>query len=186
MDVRLKDIFWLFLKVGSVLFGGGYVLIPMLKSEVVEKRGWITLEELVEFYAISQCIPGINAPDVAMFVGYKLRGKRGALVAGFAVILVPVILIVALAAIISTLSHVGVVKGALWGIGLGIIVLLSLAVRAMWPNSIIDKFTLFLFALVFLATVFVDFSPLITIISAITLGVARGFLMPSELEEAEE
>lgn len=176
MKVRLIDIFWLFVKIGSVLFGGGYVILPMLQEEVVNKRGWITSEELVEFYAISQFIPGLNAPDVSMFVGYKLRGKFGAAVAGFGIILVPSLLIVSLAAILSTLTNSGLVKSIFWGIGVGIVVLVSIAIRDMWSKSVVDKFTLALFLVVFFATILIDFSPVITVTVAIIIGLLHGFL----------
>lgn len=171
MKVKLIDIFWLFVKIGCVLFGGGYVILPMLEVEAVEKRGWITSEELIEFYAISQFIPGLNAPDVSMFLGYKLRGKSGAVAAGFGIILVPFILIVTLAAIISRFTNSPLIQSALWGIGIGIIIIVAYVIKGMWVNSIFDKFTLIIFAIVFIATVSIDFSPAITVFTAILIGI---------------
>src|SRR5574344_691277 len=147
--VRLIDIYLLFLKVGSMIFGGGIVILPLLQAEAVRKKGWLDDEELVEFYAISQLIPGINAPDVSMFIGYKLRNKRGAIAAGLGVITVPFLLILCIATALDFLIHIPLVKSALWGIEIGTIVILTSAIRIMWSKSIIDKFTLLFFGVVF-------------------------------------
>lgn len=182
MKVKLIDIFWLFVKIGSCMFGGGIVILPLLEREAVEKRGWLTTDELVEFYAISQLIPGINAPDVSMFIGYKLRGKSGALAAGMGVILVPFILIVSLAVVLGKLSGFAIVKSALWGVGIGTIVILSSALRSMWKSSIIDKATLIFALFVFLLIAFTNISPVWIVFVALIIGVTRGILIKKEEE----
>lgn len=176
MKIKLLNIFWVFVKVGSVLLGGGYVILPILQSAIVEKRGWITKEELVDYYAISQCLPGITAADVAMFVGYKLRGKSGVIAAGSGLIFIPFLLILSLATILSKLIDLPLVQSILWGIGFGVIVLLLTAVRDMWKQSITDKFTFTLFLAVFLSMAFFDFSPVITVFVAIVSGIVCGVI----------
>lgn len=182
MKVKLLDIFWLFVKIGSLIFGGGVVILPLLEKEAVHKRNWITSEELVEFYAISQVIPGINIPDVSMFIGYKLRKKSGALVAGLGVILVPFILIVSLSAFLSAISHNEFVKSAFWGVEIGTIIILINAVRTIWLRSIVDKFTLGLFLVIFMLTVFTNLSPVWIVLFTLILGVAKGFLVKDEAD----
>ncbi len=180
MKVRLIDIFWLFVKVGSCMFGGGIVILPLLEKEAVEKRGWLTTDELIEFYAISQLIPGINAPDVSMFIGYKLRGKLGALAAGMGIILVPFILIVSLAAVLSKISGLAVVKGALWGIGLGTIIIIITALRSMLRAGIVDKFTFLCMIFVFAIIAFTTLSPVWVVFVALIIGIFRGFLIKKD------
>lgn len=177
MKVRLIDIFWLFVKVSCYLFGGGYIILPILEIEAVKKRGWVTSEELVEYYAISQFIPGINAPNVSMFVGYKLRGKLGAAVAGLGIIIIPFLLIVFLAVVLSAFTNSSLLQSAYWGVGVGIVILVSSAIHRMWVSSIIDKFTFVLFAIVFLATVSIDFSPAITVFIALIIGLLHGIFL---------
>lgn len=177
MQVKLLDIFKVFVRVGCLIFGGGAVIIPLLEEEAVKKRNWLTSEELVEFYAISQVIPGINIPDVSMFIGYKLRGKTGAVVAGFGIILVPVVIILCLAAVLSQISANPFVKSALWGAGIGTIVVISSAVRTIWKHSIVDKFTLALFILVLLLMLTTKISPVWIVFVSLFLGVAKGFLV---------
>ena len=70
---------WSMLKIGLFTFGGGYAMLPMLQKEVVEKRHWATEEEIMDYYALGQCTPGIIAINVATFIGYKNRGVLGAI-----------------------------------------------------------------------------------------------------------
>lgn len=182
MKIKLIDIFWLFLKVGSMIFGGGIVIIPLLEEEAVKKRGWITSEELIEYYAISQLIPGINIPDVSMFIGYKLRGKSGALVAGLGVVFIPFLLIVAFSAFLNIIANFSLVKSAIWGVSIGTIVILLSAVKTIWKNSIPDKFTFFLFVLIFILTAFTNLSPVWFIVIALLLGSIKGSFTKKEVE----
>lgn len=177
MKVRLIDIFWVFFKIGSLLFGGGWVILPLLEEEAVKKRNWLSTEELYEFFAISQAIPGINVPDVSMFIGYKLRGKSGALVAGISVLLTPFISIILLLTFLNEISQNSTVKGALWGIQIGSIVILMVALKTIWKNSIVDKFNIFLFLIVFIVITFTNFSPAWIVLFALLLGIGRGFLI---------
>lgn len=177
MKVRLIDIFWVFFKIGSLLFGGGWVILPLLDKEAVKKRNWLSTEELYEFFAISQAIPGINIPDVSMFIGYKLRGKSGALIAGISVLLIPFISIILLLTFLNEVSQNFFVKSALWGIQIGSIVILIVALKTIWKNSIVDRFNIFLFSIVFIAITFTDISPAWIIFVALLLGIGRGFLI---------
>ena len=76
---ELLDMFLTFARIGGFTFGGGYAMLPMLQKEVVNGRHWATDEELMDYYAIGQCTPGIIAVNTATFVGYKNRGIRGQL-----------------------------------------------------------------------------------------------------------
>lgn len=182
MKVRLIDIFWLFLKVGSMIFGGGIVIIPLLEAEAVKKRGWITSEELIEFYAISQLIPGINIPDVSMFIGYKLRGKSGALVAGIGVVLIPFLLILIFSMFFNMVTNFSLIKSAIWGVSIGTIVILLSAVKTIWKNSIPDKFTLVLFLIIFILTAFTNVSPVWFVFIALLFGTIKGYITKEGVE----
>ena len=71
MEKTLYQIFKTFFKVGTLLLGGGYVILPLLQSELVDKKQWIDDDELCEYYALGQSVPGIIAANTAIFVGYK-------------------------------------------------------------------------------------------------------------------
>ena len=171
MNISLWNIFKVFFKVGIMLLGGGYVILPLLTSEIVEKRPWITKEELIDFYSISQCLPGIIAVNTAIFTGYKLRGKFGALSAVVAMCLSPFFAILCLASALAKLTTNPIVINVFWGVGIGILIMILLTVKEIWDKSVVDKFTMFLFVVVFLATVLFDFSPVLAVLGASLLGI---------------
>lgn len=171
MKITLWEIYLVFLKVGVILLGGGYVILPILTDELVERRNWISKNELVEFYSISQCLPGIIAVNTSVFTGYKLKGKFGAIAAVTGMCTSPFIAIIALAAILGQLTKVPLVINIFWGVGIGVLILLLLTVQEVWSTSIVDKFTLFLFFIVFILTAFCGLSPVYSIIGAAMLGI---------------
>lgn len=181
MQVSLLEIFLTFLKVGGMIFGGGLVIIPLLEKDVVQKKGWITSEELIEYYAISQVIPGINIPDVCMFIGYKLRGKSGATVAGLGIVFIPFMLMVLVSYFLSTVAHLGIIKSILWGISVGTIVVIYTVIQSILKRSIVDKFTFWFFMLI-LSLSFINLSPVWIVIIALSLGVIKGLLVKPEEE----
>ena len=89
----LADLFWTFCRIGGLTFGGGYAMLPMLQKEVVDNRGWATEEELLDYYAVGQCTPGIIAVNTATFIGHKTRGIPGAICATAGVIFPSLIII---------------------------------------------------------------------------------------------
>ena len=95
--VRLWDLYSIFFKMGIFTFGGGYAMLPILKNEAVEKRKWISEEELLNYYSIGQCTPGIIAVNAASFIGYQLRGFWGMIWATLGVISPSVVIILLVA-----------------------------------------------------------------------------------------
>ena len=72
MNIKLIDIYKIFFKIGAILLGGGYVIIPIMQNELVEKKKWLNEQELCDYYCVSQCLPGIIAINMSILVGYKL------------------------------------------------------------------------------------------------------------------
>lgn len=142
MEKNCYTIFKTFFKVGTLLLGGGYVILPLLTSELVEKKNWITSDELCEFYAIGASLPGIIAANTAIFTGRKLLGTKGAVAATVGMVLPAFLAIVLLATILSEIINLPTTKHIFWGVGIGVIVLLFLAVKEMWKKSVNDKFSL--------------------------------------------
>ena len=109
MNVYL-DLFLTFARIGGLTFGGGYAMLPILQREVVEKRGWASNEELMDYYAIGQCTPGVIAVNTATFIGLKNRGVLGGIVATLGVVFPSLLIITVIAAFISNFeigrSHV--------------------------------------------------------------------------------
>jgi chromate transporter len=144
------EIYLCFLKIGSIAFGGGYALLPILQKDLDENRHWATTEELMDYFAIGQCTPGVIAVNVATFIGYKKKGIMGALAANLGFLTVPVILILIIAAFLSNFAELDIVKHAFGGIRVCVCVLIIQAVLRLWKKSIVDKITLAMAIIIFL------------------------------------
>ena len=99
----LSQLFWSFVRIGAVLIGGGYALLPLLEREMVQRRGWARAEEMADLYALSQLLPGVIALNTAMLAGHRLRGRAGLLVSAAGLTIVPFLLIAAYAAAYSAM-----------------------------------------------------------------------------------
>lgn len=170
-NISLSKLFLIFVKIGAILLGGGYVILPIMQSEFAEKRKLVSKEELVSYFALAQSLPGIVAANMTMFIGYKLRGKLGALSAMIGIIFVPFWSIVILASIIASLTNNIYVKFALWGVGVAVIALILLTVREMWQNSQRNIFFYIIFLLALIALLVIKLSPIQTIFIFSCAGV---------------
>ena len=139
--------------------------------KVVEKRKLISEEDLLDFFAISQSLPGIIAANISMFVGYKLKGKLGALIAMLGVIFIPFICIILLASVLTSLTSNIYVNSALWGVGVSVIALILLTIREMWQKSAKNLFFYIIFFLSLLTLVLWSVSPIKVILVFTMLGV---------------
>lgn len=167
----LLSLYLIFVKIGAILLGGGYVILPILKSEISDRRKLITNDELVDYYALSQSLPGIVAANMSMFIGYKLKGKTGAIAAMLGIITVPFFCIVLLASVLGKLMGNPYINGFMWGIGIAVIALIILTVREIWQNSERTNFFYLIFLLSLIALLIFHFSPIKTIIIFSILGV---------------
>lgn len=145
MEKSFYSIFKTFFKVGTLLLGGGYVILPLLTSELVDKKHWITSEELCEYYALGASLPGIIAANTAIFTGRKLMGTPGAIAAIVGIITPAFLAIILLASILHEIVGNPIVQDIFWGVGIGVITLLFLAVKEMWIKCVTDKFSLCVF-----------------------------------------
>lgn len=171
MEKNFYSIFKTFFKVGTLLLGGGYVILPLLTTELVEKKKWITSDELCEFYALGASLPGIIAANTAIFTGRKLLGTKGAIAATIGMILPAFLAIVLLAAILSEIINKPSVQHIFWGVGIGVITLLFLAVKEMWKKSVNDKFSLAIYLGCLILALSKKVSLAIIIIGALIFGI---------------
>ncbi len=171
MEKSFYSIFKTFFKIGTLLLGGGYVILPLLTSELVDKKNWITSDELCEFYAISTSIPGIIAVNTAIFTGRKLLGNKGAIAAITGMILPSFLVIVLLATVLNEIASNRIIKNIFWGVGIGVITLLFLAVKEMWSKCVTDKFTTTIYILCLIFALWGKISPAIIVIAALICGI---------------
>lgn len=168
---ELIELFIAFSRVGALTFGGGYAMLPILQREIVEKNSWATDEELMDYYAIGQCTPGVIAVNTATFIGQKNKGIIGGVIATLGVVMPSLIIITAIAAFISNFSDLAIVKNAFAGVRVCVCVLIFNAVVKLWKNAVVDKATLIIFIGVFLGSVFTDLSPILFVIITAIAGI---------------
>ena len=142
---NLSELFFIFFKIGCFMFGGGSAMLPLLQEELVDKRHWLTKEQLVDYYSIGQSTPGIIAVNVATFTGYNRAGIAGGVIATFSLILAPVIVILLLAHVLQLYMEVEVVKKAFVGIRIVVVALIIEAVCRLWSTVIKNKKDIFFF-----------------------------------------
>lgn len=171
MKCKLWDLFWTFCRIGGLTFGGGYAMLPMLQKEVVENRKWATEEELLDYYAVGQCTPGIIAVNTATFIGLKTRGILGAFVATAGVVFPSLVIITVIAGFIANFADLAVVQHAFAGIRVCVSVLVINAIIKLWRSGVKDIIGVVIFAAVFLLSVVLDISPVFIIIGAIGMGI---------------
>lgn len=170
----LKELLTLFLtfgKVGVMTFGGGYAMLPILQREVVENKGWTTDEELTDYFAIGQCTPGVIAVNTATFIGQKRRGILGGIVATLGVVFPSLVIIAALAGVITTFSHLAWVQHAFAGIRVCVCVLIFNAVLKLWKGAVKDVWGLVIFLVILALSVFTKLSPIIYVLAAAVAGL---------------
>lgn len=166
------EMFSTFAKVGVLTFGGGYAMLPILQREVVEKKHWATNEELMDYYAVGQCTPGVIAVNTATFIGNKLRGVTGGIVATFGVVFPSLVIISVIAAFISNFADLEIVKQAFNGVRVCVCVLIFNALIKLVKKSVVDIYTAGIFAFVAVGSISTNISPVVFVIISSLLGIA--------------
>lgn len=167
---ELLELYKSFFKIGILTFGGGMAMLPMLQSEVVEKQKWATEEELLNYFAVGQCTPGIIAVNTATFIGYKKRKALGGAVATLGVISPSLIIIMIIAAFLGNISNYKVVQDALWGIRIGASALIVSSIIKLLKSGVKDIFGLIIFFVALTVTGVFGVSSVFVVIAAIIAG----------------
>lgn len=170
MNVLWK-LFWVFAKIGVMTFGGGYAMLPMLQREIVENRGWATEEELMDYFAIGQCTPGIIAVNTATFIGQKQKGIVGGIVASIGIVFPSLVIISMLAGVIEAFSHLAWVQHAFGGVRICVCVLILNAVVKLYQKAVLDKATFAIFLVVALGSFLTNLSPVVFVLAAALIGI---------------
>ena len=169
---ELWQLFAAFARIGGFTFGGGYAMLPMLQKEVVEKYKWVTEDEVLDYYAIGQCTPGIIMVNTATFIGYKQKGVAGAIAATVGAVFPSVCIVMFIAAVLNNFAELPVVQHAFAGIRVVVSVLIINAVAGLRKKSIVDKLCVMIAIAAFVVSAFADVSPVVVVIAAAVLGIA--------------
>jgi len=156
---------------GVQLLGGGYVIVPLMRKNLIERKKWITEEELVDFYALSQSVPGVIAANISTFTGYKLRGKTGALMALLGILTSPVITVLIIAEILDKILNFPFIQCIFWGVGIAVIILIYLTIKEMRKHSLVDIPSYILFLIAFISSFIFKISPVYIVIFGIIYGI---------------
>ncbi len=156
---QLLELYWTFVQIGCVTFGGGYAMLPILERELVDKRQWTTMDDLRDYFSIGQCTPGIIALNVSTFIGEKRAGVKGALAATVGFLTGPIIIILIIAMFLKNFANLPLVQHAFAGIRVCVCVLILQAVLRLWKKSVVDPFTLGLYIAVFVLNFLSGFLP---------------------------
>lgn len=167
----LLKLFVSFFKIGLFTFGGGYAMLPLLEKEICDKHTWISHEELLNFYAISQATPGVIAINTASFIGYKQGKSIGAIVATVGVALPSVLILTFLTPLILSAKDNIAYKKVLLGINISVVALLFSAVIKMGMRGIEDRQSFFLFIVALLLVQVMGVSSIFTILLFALLGI---------------
>lgn len=141
------DLFCTWFKIGLFTFGGGYAMLPLIEKEIIEKHHWATQDEVLDYYAIGQCTPGIIAVNTATFIGYYQKGILGGIVSTLGVVAPSIVIITIIATLLPTFQDLPVVKHALSGISIGVCILMVTSILKLWKGSVKDKVGIFIFCL---------------------------------------
>ncbi len=155
----MLELYRTFAQIGCVTFGGGYAMLPILERELVDKRHWTTLDDLRDYFSVGQCTPGVIALNVSTFIGDKMGGVKGALVAMLGFLTGPLTIITVIAAFLRSFAQYPVVQHAFAGIRVCVCVLILQAVLRLWKKSVVDGAALGIFLAVFALNAFSSLLP---------------------------
>ena len=167
----LMILYTLFFRMGAVTFGGGYAMLPILRREIVQNHKWMDEETIMDYYALSQGLPGIIAVNVSVFIGYKQRKVPGAVAAALGMVSPCIVIISIIAFFLSNFQDNVYVQHALAGISVCVAALILDAVISMWKKGVKDSFGIVLCLVMLALSVFTDISILLVVTCAL-LGIA--------------
>ena len=183
---NLFNLYFSFAKIGTFTIGGGLAMMPMMQSELIEKRKWITDEELIDYYAVGQSTPGIVAVNVATFVGYKQMGIVGGIFATLGMVTPSLVIIMILASLINSINDFPIIQKALKGINVAVAALLTSTI-INFVKKTIKKFTNAIFMMISFLLVFVFKLPSFWIILfALLIGVVLTYKEKKKVAAVEE
>ena len=177
MEMKLLfQLFFAFFRIGALTFGGGYAMLPMFKKELVEKHQWCTEEDILDYYAIAQCTPGVIAVNTASFIGYKKKGVLGAIFATLGVVAPSILIITVIAAFITHFADNPYVVHAFAGIRVAVCALVAVTVFGLFKKNVKDVLAAILAVAAFVVTYFLDCSPIIAVVVAAAAGIVASII----------
>lgn len=174
MAISLYKLFTTFFRIGLFTFGGGYAMVPLIERDVVEKNGWVGKDNFIDLLAVAQSAPGVFAVNMAVFIGYRLRGKRGALAASLGCVLPSVAIILLIALFFRSFRHIEVVNNIFMGIRPVVVALIAVPVFNVAKSARLGWSTVWIPVVAAFLIVALGVSPIYVIIVAGVAGYVWG------------
>ncbi|BAK80586.1 chromate transporter [Candidatus Arthromitus sp. SFB-rat-Yit] len=167
----LYTLFTTFFKIGLLTFGGGYSMLPFIEKEMTEKNKFITQDELLDIFSISECTPGPVSINCATFIGYKLCGFIGAIISTLGIVLPSFIIILLISFFLDFFKNFQIISSFLSGIKIGVIVMLLFTVLKMNKKSQKNKYYYPIVLMVLILCSFTSISSITILIISIVINV---------------
>jgi len=171
---ELWDLFRSFFTIGALTFGGGYAMLPMLEREIVVKHKWATQEEILNYFAIGQCTPGVIAVNTATFVGYKTKKNIGGICATLGVISPSIIIITVIAMVLQNFMDIVWVQHAFAGIRVAVCALIAASVIKLFKSNVKKSWHVALAVVAFVVVALLKLSPVYVVVGCAVLSFIFG------------
>ncbi len=179
----LAQLFVSFAKIGVMTFGGGLAMLPMLERELVESKKWVTTQEILDYYAVGQCTPGIIAVNTATFVGYKKSKVLGSVVATLGMVFPSLVIISVIAAVLSNFADIPAVQHAFAGIRIAVCALIASAVIKLAKSNVKNLTQIIIAVAAFIIIAVFGASPVVVVIASAIAGLLLGKFGKKEAAE---
>ena len=177
----LGEAFTTFFKIGIFTLGGGYAMIPLIEEEVVNRKQWVTKEEMLDLIAIAQSCPGVFAINIATFIGYKLNKVRGAIATTLGTALPSFLIILAIAVFFKQFEDNKIVAAMFRGIRPAVVALIAVPTFRLGQRAQLNRYTIWIPIVCALAIWALGVSPIWIIIIAAIAGYLYGmYIKPTE------
>jgi chromate transporter len=162
----ILQLFTIFFKIGAFTVGGGYAMIPLIEAEIVTKKGWVAKEDFLDLLAIAQSAPGVFAVNIAIFIGYRLRGVRGCLITALGAILPSFLIILCIALFFLRFKENPTVEAIFKGIRPAVVALIAAPTFNLAKAAKINRYTIWIPIISALLIWLLGFSPIWIILLA--------------------
>lgn len=175
---KYLDIFVRFFRVGTLTFGGGLSMLPIIERELSDgEKPYLDKEAISDDYAMAQCAPGTISVNTSILCGYQIGGTLEGIVAAFGVCMPSVIIILIVAALMQSFMSNHYLAIALMGVRSGVCALVLNTLFGLWKNSIVDKVTFFIFSFALVLLTVANINPAYSVILGAVLGIASHFIL---------
>ena len=178
------EAFSIFFKIGAFTIGGGYAMVPLIENEIVTRRQWLTKEDFIDLLAIAQSSPGILAVNISIFIGYRLKGILGSIVAALGTVLPSFLIILTIAFFFHSFKDNMVVERIFKGIRPAVVALIAAPTFSMARSAKISRYNVWIPIVSASLIWLLGFSPIWIIISAGVGGYIYGKMKKRKSNEA--